>query len=756
MAEDLDFASSPQASSDEQAAGPDAPQAKRLRRTRQELLDGMKPQRQWPWPLMSAFKAAKGDKTNTAAEDYETYLAMRTALDRYCAGVPEAQVIKEAKEPKEPKRSSISLKQGQLWRLLSRALEINPATGDINGYWVCKPNWSPSNPEGKTKPGQHLGKFFEDHPDIAARMCQFALGAAVTDLKGNPVPVPAHLRPNTVYKFFTFLCRQKKLSSESWPYMVDGAKTSHVGREAVRRWWKAKCFLEPTKAVWVLMSADAAALTNRDYGRNEPQAPYVNTFRLFERSQLDEHKVDAMFTLKLPMLDGLTTSLVTRRLWVLGMVECSCDLTLAASMSYRLRYDSSDVMRLLHRSVQPPGRFDLALQHEEFNYLPGAAFPYELAEFAQLAPYEICLDSDSTHLADETRAAIEQTLKCKVVNGRVGVPEKNNYIERLFKMLAPEWAILPSATGSWHGSPLRKNPEEKAESMHITWRHAEHIHDVLMRNRNVEPRPCFSGYSPLQRAQEYLKGGKVVTTSLGVFSEATLYRFLHHATGTLTHLRGHLSSPFVINCNYGRYTSRALNTEAMRNLLLGADHGVDLYVQEDARFAVAVLRAAPDVPIRVALMGPKAANPHSFEMRRLSGGLGPKVHRHFVANNIDPVWGASIALAREARKNSPEAHAVAPAISMIERARHGELHYVDLPADLREQLLKEAADIAKMEGWTDEEAEQGGDDKPKPKAAKPQPAATAKAPAAEAPEPPPAAAAAPGDDLYGWVNRSRP
>jgi hypothetical protein len=322
MAEGLDVESSPAApgAAAEAATTAASQVARRLRRTRKEVVDAMPSRRNWPWPGKSAFRRDNDRNERRANMDYDAYLSTRQALDWYCDGLPETQILRDA---------GVRLKQGQLWRLLARALEKNPATGDINGYWVCKPNWSPSNPESDVQRGQHLGRLFAEHPDLEARMCAFALGQPVTDFNGDVVPVPASLTPLPVYRFFAMLCRQKKLSQEGWPYKVDGVELSHVGREAVRRWWKGKCYRNPSMAAGVLLSPEAAALTIRDFGRLEPKAPYVNTFRLFERTQLDENKVDAMFTLEVPLLDGMTTSLVTRRLWMLGLVECSCDLTLA-------------------------------------------------------------------------------------------------------------------------------------------------------------------------------------------------------------------------------------------------------------------------------------------------------------------------------------------------------------------------------------------------------------------------------------------
>jgi hypothetical protein len=250
-----------------------------------------------------------------------------------------------------------------------------------------------------------------------------------------------------------------------------------------------------------------------------------------------------------------------------------------------------------------------------------------------------------------------------------------------------------------------------------------------------------------------LKGGKVVMSSLGVFSEPTLYRFLPRYESQLTHLRAHPSSPFVISCQYGKYTSRALNTEELRHRLFGADTHVDLYVQEDARFAVAVLRGAPDLAaIPVALMGTAAAHAHTIAMRTLNANVGKKVHRQFEALNIDPMLGATIALAQTAKKNSPEAHHLAPSIAFLQRAEHGEVVHIDLSEEDRERLLSEAAALWKAEGGSDldadEEVEDGvPDSQPRGRGH----AANRTKP----PTVPPPSASIPPNDPFGFLGRPR-
>src|SRR5262249_34395832 len=145
--------------------------------------------------------------------------------------------------------------------------------------------------------------------------------------KRSDVPLH-HLTPRKVHDHFLFLCRAKGLheaTPREWPYVRSEAsellgerrliETTTVGGEAIRRWWKKQCYLRPSLAALRVMPSDKAALFTRDHERlreNRPHRP--RNFSLFERWELDENKLDAQWTMLLPMTNGRFQEIRTTRL----------------------------------------------------------------------------------------------------------------------------------------------------------------------------------------------------------------------------------------------------------------------------------------------------------------------------------------------------------------------------------------------------------------------------------------------------------
>lgn len=684
-----------------------------LRRTREELVDGMLPRAQWSRPDRATFFSK--DKEGRALE--EQYLATQAALDEYIDGKKEADIIKS--------RVLAKLKRGQLYRLLTRALTLNVRTGTANGYWVCVPGWSakvPPDDPAESPYGKELRKFFDKHPTLEAELSAFC---AIEEENKKKTDIPVnHLTPRKVHDHFLKLCRDRGLheaSPREWPYvrsnldketrkpgMVD---STTVGAEAIRRWWKKKCYLRPAEAARRVMPPDIAALFARDHERLKEYRPLrPRTLALFERWELDESMLNAHWTVMLPMMNNKFQEVHTSRLWGLQIAECSCTLRLASAVSRFQRYRSSDVLRLLHRALFPPPRPELTLEHDEYRYHEGAAYGLEPSLFQGSVCKTLCLDSDSTHLSEDTRACIEDVLRCAIVHGRIGVPEKHAFIEQLFTAWSTAMSMLPSATGSSIDDPARQHDaQDAAVRFRITWSLAEEILDVLSRNQNVTPMVCLGGVSPLHAAQDLWRQGRVFRSGFGQFTRPSLFRFLPRNPGSrppvLGHLRnGHPLSPLVVRHGDGLYTSFALNKD--RDLYHHPNRNVDIYVQEDARFAFVVPAAFPERVYAVALAGKHAAVPHTVEMRLLTNRFAKMATAQHRASTSNVMAGVVGALASKRTNDKAYQHFIGGLLSFMGRAGNGNLTYIDLSEEDRERLMHEAKEIMRGEGF-DADADDG-------------------------------------------------
>ena len=685
-----------------------------LRLTREQLVEGLPARANWPAPECS--KQFAKDAEGRAAE--HRYLATQAALDDYIDGKREFDIILA--------RPLAQLKQGQLYRLFKRAIARNPHTGAINGYWVCIEGWSPKVPPddpADSPYGKELVKFFAQHPDVEAELCVFCFPASADKKPEAPVH---HLTPRVVHKEFLRLLRKKGLheaTPRAWPYVrtsIDKdtqeaklVESTTVGSEAIRRWWKKKCFMRPSEAAFRVLAPDKAALFKRDHKKlDERNAIRPRNFNLFERWEFDEHKFDAQWTMLLPMLNGQFQEVHTTRLWGLGIVDCAVPLRLASCASRFPRYRTEDVKRLIYRALFPPPRRTLALEHPEFRYRDGAAFAMELETFRGSSCKHLCSDSDGTHDSEETRELIRDVLRCLYVQGPLGVPEKHAFAEKLFHLWSTAMKLMPSATGNSPDDPARNpNGSDAAVRHRITWWLAEEIIDVLSRNWNVTPMLSLGGVTPLQAAEDLWRKGRVYHSGFGQFQAPALYRFLPKNPGTrppkLGNLRnGHELSPLVVRHGDGLYTSAKLNSYP--DLYHVSNRDVDIYVQEDARFAFVVPHAFPDRVIKVALVGKYAAVPHSIEMRLLANRFAKRRVAQDRASAPNEMAGALIALNSTSKRDKAFQHFLGSVLYSYGKGHAGDMTYVDMTEEDRDRLLKEAREIMRGEGFdpdTDEAEE---------------------------------------------------
>jgi hypothetical protein len=422
------------------------------------------------------------------------------------------------------------------------------------------------------------------------------------------------------------------------------------------------------------------------------------------------------------MLNGKFREVRTTRLWGLSVVDCSVFLRMGSCVSRFPRYRTEDVKRLLYRAMFPPSRLSLTLEHKEYCYYEGAAYGLEPSAFQGSVCKNLCLDSDSTHLAEDTLECIKDVLRCAVVNGLVGVPEKHPFVERLFGAWSTAMKMLPSATGRDIDDPARQHDAEAAAVRYrILWGLAEEILDVLCRNWNVTPMLALGGVSPLHAADDLWRKGRVFRSGFGLFERPSLFRFLPKNPGSKPPVLGHLRngnplSPLVVRHGDAVYTSFALN--ASRDLYHAAERGVDIYVQEDARFAFVVPHAFPERVYRVAMAGRYAATAHTMEMRLMTNRYSKLKTAQHRASAADTMAGVVGALASKKTNDKAFQHFLGGLLTFMGRAGTGDLTYIDLSEEDRERLLLEAKEIMKGEGY-DPDTEDGEGAAPDASAAEP-------------------------------------
>lgn len=640
-----------------------APRVPRVRRSRDEILRDAGDLESLPFPAIDSIDASKRDAY--AARSSAVRLWWRCASER---------------EIKETTQLSAMAAR----RLVEKALEKDPLTGQPRGLFVCIPGYR--NPRRKKPRRQKdfskilaaqgrgrsgvLAACFSTYPSIERGMQQFARTRSI----GKSPPVPVITRKACIDAFHA-LCRDEGLHLRSeWPF-----DARRRGEGAIWSWYLARKWDRPIQCADNELGDEAGKQARRDYllaARDAVRGEGI----AFDRLELDEHRLHSMFGLLVPGPGGQFLPCGTRRPWALALVDRGTWVCVASGLSHRARYDTNDVKRLLIRALRPPPRYMLSIQNANFCYQDDAAYPAEV-----LGPRlwrELAFDADTSHLSAESLLAAKEVLRCNVASERIADPTARSFVEGFYTSLASFMETMPASTGSNPRSAAYRGPSSAAVRYHIALPLAEELLDVYCRNWNSTAKAACGGVSPLALLQDKLATHHAFDKRLDAITASSLWKLLPKYDATITRLRGK-SGPFRINF-LGKYGSPALADHAELRYLRNTR--VHLYVQEDARFAHAVPVERSDLVFPVSLIGPFSGMPHDIEFRRICLAMAKNEACAAKADSPHLMMGVLQGLGEAAQRSDGAAVLLAGTVSFMNRYGLGNEHYISLAAEVRQQL----------------------------------------------------------------------
>lgn len=665
----------------------------RGRRNRAEITEPAGQALDWPTP--STVPEPKRDR----------YELNRLAVRLYVSGQTEAEVNAELR-----KRWGHGLPAGSVWRLAQRCTAVNPETGELTGFWACIPHWRAApgprgrhaRPKTHRNKRHHLSVLFDEFPDIEARLCNFVLKRTVARQEMRPV---AKLTVQKVWDVFLSECKLKMLHLQDnrWPFNDD-----RRGYEAVRRWYRDEKYRNPSQAAVNELDADTAKMVARDYRGIAVQPLAVSRAVAYARTELDEHKMDHMWSILLPSAnEGEWIASHETRLWALVMAEKESQAVLSTGVAFGRSYSRADLLRLIHGAIQPPERPSvLRLDDSEWQFASGARYPGEDREFSRNTWQVLSMDSHSVHRSTDAVHAIEQVTHCQVDFDAVGDPTRRALIEGFFARIAKVSEWYESATGSKPDSGARRDPEGGAVRSRVYMPLAEEYLDVLCRNHNVTPLKCLDGSTPMERLYERLKQDRCFTSKVGAFGKNNLHLLLPRFEANLRRRHSKTHGPICVYFGYTYYVGPALSS--CQELMFSQDLTVDVYVQEDARFAFVVPRAFPERTFKVVVAGRWRNEPHPLSMRTLTGNRAFK--KWFEGHTSMPLTGVGLArgLAKAASTNEGLARLVGGYTAFADRYGSGVVPNINLSNDDIARLLDFANGLGEDDAWSEVQAEEGG------------------------------------------------
>jgi hypothetical protein len=653
------------------------------------------PLNEWPGPTTAFFAVtdASPEAVKAAELRHWHYRLNKRAMELYFSGSSPKQVNAELK-----KTFTKGMCESTLWRMCARALRLDESTGRILGFWACVPKWRAVR-RAAAAPGDshHLTALFLEAPVVENNMREF-IRRRTTGSDMRPV---AALRPTIVWQTFLDQCKQhtKRFEDKKWPFNADRG-----GYEAIRRWYHIEKYKHPAAAASNELQADLAKQVAADYkGVDGVAAPAAHLSMAYAEVQLDEHKMDQMWTFLVPGSEkGEWLAVDIKRLWALCLVECKSTAVLSSGIAFGDLYATADVLRLIHSAMFPPKRPErLRLNTPEWRYRDDAVYPAELSAFERNSWMTLAMDRHATHRA--ALADVMEVMRCQVVSGAPGNPQVRDVIERFFKNIATHADWFESAVGNNPHSPTRRDPLGGALRSVVYAPLALEYLDILVRNYNVTPQVALDGNTPVGRLALLASRNQIFRSPIGEFGTGNLFRLLPCYRARLRRRHSPTHGPFCVYFGYTSYVGPELSKA--QDLQFGATMDVLIYVQEDARFAFVVPLAFPERVYRVVCEGRWRQTPHTLGERRFSSEAARRKVLRDAAGG--PLTGVGLArgLATAASTIEGLARLLSGMTSFMDRFGAGVVPYVDMsPADIQSLLefadkQKDTGDDSDLQSW---------------------------------------------------------
>lgn len=449
-----------------------------------------------------------------------------------------------------------------------------------------------------------LGYIFDCYPDIRDEFDKRLLKTKSNfQLKATKLPKQAH--------WYWFLNQLRKLGYEEkqkWPF-----NTKTMGYTSISRYIDKIILSHPQIAVKSLASPEVEKKLKANDGVNRPN------LLLYQRVEMDSHKIDGRFCILIPHLDGGYTPKIIHRLWVTVIVEVTSRAVLGYYLSVGKEVTKEDILKTLKMALslwQPKERIFCNI-----SYMEGAGFPSSvIPDFTGVCWDETNIDGALAEKCATVEKALHDIVKSKLCSPSTGFLSRRSlddrpYVETFFRHLSQgSFHKLTNTTGRNPDDLQGRNPEKIAINSQFQLEYLEELLDVLIANYNTTPHSSLGYRSPL----EYLR-----------FLSSRLQKVMRYAdpdlvSTLLSHRKmcsvlGNLKQgrrPYI-NFEGARYTNEILQ---QRYDLIGQKVWIVSHYEDDARLvectttdahSLGILNAAP----------PWHKLPHSIKVRKLINSL---------------------------------------------------------------------------------------------------------------------------------------
>lgn len=341
-----------------------------------------------------------------------------------------------------------------------------------------------------------LNLLLSEHAEIEAFMIDLLRtpGAVLNDERGG--------LSFLVSKFYQAL-EKAGIVPPAWPF-----NTKHKGRTTIRKYLKA---LRARFAVqYIHAHGDEVAVAHLATGTGHRR--FIRAKRPFDCAQLDGHRIDAIFALRIEEAPGYYQWVVIDRIWLLSIIDAFSHAVLAYKLVLRSEVSASDVREVIAQACL--GKWcPRELANAAYPYKPSAGLPSGVIEDCHGIGFGVLfVDAHLSNLAKKITTTARRDFGFQACIGPIGHFETRAEIERSFLEVARKVHGLMSSTGSHPHAGRAKDAEQKAVDFEVDLLLMEDAVDVMLANCNATPSEGLGLFSPLGCLEQFFRQGALIPT----------------------------------------------------------------------------------------------------------------------------------------------------------------------------------------------------------------------------------------------------
>ncbi|MBR5297758.1 MAG: hypothetical protein IKU29_07835, partial [Parabacteroides sp.] len=258
-----------------------------------------------------------------------TYIRRKKAVDMYIDNLSTAEI-----------ESETGIKSGNLTKLVSRCLKIDPDTGRQYGYAALIPNRQLTTGtvnQESTKNRAVFTKLLLEHPELEQYIRNSYFNRNNKILENN-------ISNQNLYIRFIEECKRIGIQDYEYPFTTDDK-----ARRTFYRYLKQLNNENTNDAIRRESSNANQKYHSTGTGDRVREYPLVP----FSVVQIDGHRIDMLYGVEVINKHGESVMMPATRAWLIAVIDVATRVILGYTITSNENYDHTDVLRAIRNSIIP-------------------------------------------------------------------------------------------------------------------------------------------------------------------------------------------------------------------------------------------------------------------------------------------------------------------------------------------------------------------------------------------------------------------